>query len=511
MTFHSILFDKAGPDTMTEAGEAPAFFSDLNLDQVINAITARRDEYDLKPFFFLSLNEIDAVKYRQEIALDLETDSLLRSIKSFAKSMHEMRHHLAYVDKLYYKYHKEGWFLEAVQVYCDAVTCLIRDLGRTNPKSRGFLAFREYLTNYARSPEFATLLSETKRLKSQLSVITYCVLVKDNWVKVSKCESEVDYSREVEETFAKFRQGEVKDYTCKLPTASGMNHVDAAILDFIAKLNPEVFLDLDKHSLRNRDYVDETIARFDREAQFYIAYLEYVAKLKRAGLPFCYPEISACDKEVYHYGGFDLALAHKLVTAGSSVVCNDFHLNDQERIIVVSGPNQGGKTTFARTFGQLHYLAALGCPVPGRKAKLLLADRIFTHFEKEENIANLRGKLRDDLVRVHDILAEATSSSVIIVNEIFTSTTLKDAVFLGKEIIKTISRLDSLSVYVTFIDELSLLSEKTVSMVSTIVPGNPALRTYKIVRMPADGLSYALSIAEKYGLTYHSLKERLKS
>ncbi|MFH0977632.1 MAG: DNA mismatch repair protein MutS [Spirochaetota bacterium] len=510
MIFKSILFGgmENGPDK--EPSE-PAFFPDLNLDQIIEAVTAGRDEYNLKPFFYAMPGDVETVNYRQEIMRDLENRTVFSCIKSFTEKMTVTRRYLGHAEKLYYKYHKEAWLLESAEIYCDAVVSFVHDLSGINLKSHGLSLFREYITDYTGSGRFKTLLKETKSFKSGLSKIKYCVLINGSNVKVRGYESETDYTPEIEKTFEKFKQHAVKDYLSKLSAVSGMNHVEARILEMAAKLNPEIFSGLLNYCEKNAAYTDRTVMVFDREIQFYIALLEYIAKFRRAGLNFCYPEVSDKNKNVYNYEGFDLALAEKCMAGKMPVICNDFYLKGKERIFIVSGPNQGGKTTFARTFGQLHYLAALGCPVPGKKAGLFLPGCVFTHFEKEEDIRTLRGKLQDDLVRIQSILEQAAPDSIILINEIFTSTSLKDAVFLSKKIIKKISGMDSLCVCVTFIDELASLSAKTVSMVSTVDPENPAVRTFKIIRKPADGLAYAVSIAEKYRLTYKLIKERMSA
>jgi DNA mismatch repair protein MutS len=507
--FHGILFEQSEAAAGVDGLEQPDFFVDLNLDQVFGSMTAGREQYELKPFLYSPLREAAAVRYRHEVLRDLEKRDVLEAVTGFAEAMVRMREHLGQVQKLHKGLQKQAWFLDAVEIYCKAVRSLAEDLVQRDVTSRGLRGLRDYLADYTVSERIASLAAETQALKDGLAGVRYAVRINGSRVTVSRYEGQADYSVEVEQTFAKFQQGAVKSYLVKLADFVEMDHVEAQILDRVAQLHPDVFGPLADYCVRQGDYVDATIGRFDREVQFYLAYLELIARFRAAGLPFCYPQVSVESKEVAAGDSFDIALANKLVPDRGTVVGNDFHLEEPERIIVVSGPNNGGKTTFARTFGQLHYLASLGLLVPGRQARLFLADRIYTHFEKEEDIETLRGKFEDELVRVHDILEQATSNSIIVMNESFTSTTLNDALFVGTEMVQQILELGALGVYVTFVDEIASLSEATVSMVSQIVPENPAERTFKVVRKPADGLAYAWAIAEKYGLTYERLVERI--
>jgi hypothetical protein len=500
------------------ASELPApledrhFAVDLNLDQVFGAVNAGHEQLDLLSVYYSPLGDLDGVAYRHEVLRDLERPPFLAAVRAFGQAMHQVRDTLSTMRSLHNRWQQRRLFVDAVSAYCVAVASLATALSELRPDSRAMRAFTEYVSAYQASPGFASLVDEARDVVSALGTVSYVLHLRGTRVTVCGYQGEPDYAQEVETVFAKFREGAVKDYTAAFRNPLDMNHVEGQVLDLVARLNPGPFGALDRFFGDHQDFADGAIAAFERDSQFYLAYLEHIEPLRAAGLPFCYPRLSTSPQRVSVKDAFDLALATKIARlgpAGSTVVTNDFDLSPGERVLVVTGPNSGGKTTFARAFGQLHYLASLGLPVPAREAELVLADRVPTSFGQAEQLGTARSHLEDELVHFQQIIERASPRTVVVMNESFSSTTLRDAAVVGKAVLAQLVRRGSLCILVTFVDELAKANDTTVSMVAAVDLEDPALRTYKVVRKPPEGQAYAAALAQRYGLTYGAVEERV--
>lgn len=512
MTHTSILFPERREHAIPENSFlSDSVLKDLNLELVISDLCAQKSTYNIRSFFFLANPDLETITFRQSVFQDLDTGSLKQEIEKACQTLMSMHFSQKNYADFYYEYQKQWWFLDSVRYYCQAVSCLMETLVKNSLSSSGLNRFRDFLQAYTSSTFFTELQKQAKELTIQLTQLTYSMTIKDDHITVYPFAGDADYTQIISDLFAKFSLDPVNDFRTSFNELPQMNHVEAGIINLVAKQHPQIFNALSSFSQKNHNFIDEHIAEFELEIQFYLAYLDYIAPLKNISLPFCYPQFNVTKNRINAYHCFDLALAKKLAGENKEVVTNDFYLENNERVIVVSGPNQGGKTTFARMVGQIHYLAALGLPVAGNQACLFLFDHIYTHFEREENVATLHSRLQDELLRIYDIISEMTPRSIVILNEIFTSTTTHDALFLSQQILDKITDADSLCIWVTFIDELASFSEKAINMLSIVDAHDPTKRTFHLERKRPDGKAYAFTIAEKYQLTYEDLQIRITS
>lgn len=521
--FYSILFPtREQYDQPRNQGE-PEYFKDLNLDQVFQPILMEEKGFGIKEkkavglesFFYTPLQDQGAITYRQDVLKELDNEGLRAMFNGFSYTVYGIEGLVAMVhdsiealQRWRDNYLARGQLLDCVERYALSLNGLSAALSGMPLQSEGLRSFAEYLKTYIASEAFVKMTERAQTLREKLSTVEYCMLIKHGVIRVRRYEGQPDRAKDVLATFAKFNQGETRDYRFHADEFQDIR-MESIVLNMVAAFYKDIFHDLDKFAEKYYNFVDETISRFAREIQFYLSWLDYITPLRQNGLQFCYPKLCGSGAELYSRGGYDLALAYRMRNETDAIVTNDFELREPERVMVITGPNQGGKTTFARAFGQLHHLASVGLCIPGRDAALYTFDTILTHFEREEDITTLNGKLQDDLVRLRELLVKATARSLIIVNEIFVSTTLSDALILGTRMMDAIAKRNSLAVVVTFLDELATHGPETVSMMTTVDEEDPAKRLFKIIRKPPDGLAYAMYLSRKHGLTYEQLTGRL--
>jgi len=502
---------RPGADTHAEAATPDACRVDLHLDQVIDAVLVDDDLDDLRSHFHTLLRDPDDVAYRHEVFLDLADAGLRRAITAFARSLGRLRTRGRWTPRSRRPRRSQRLHLDAASLYCSAVLALAGALERRPPASRALSTVADHVRAYVASETFRTLDQDARTLVGDLDAVAYALTIFEDRVHVRRARDRHDYGVDIERTFHRFRRADAPEALPERIEVTEMSEAEAAVLDLVARHHPATFATLERFVETHTTFVEPLLDRFAHEVRFFLAYLEHTERLEPLGLTFCLPTVSSADKRVEALGVFDVALATSLLESAGRVVCNEVRLDAGERVLVVTGANQGGKSTFARAFGQLHYLAALGCPVPARSARLPLCDALLTHFERDEDLRTLQGRLGEELARLGDMLERLGPRSVVVMNEAFASTATDDAVALGRATLERILAADAIGVVVTFTDELASGDSRVASVVATVDPSDPSRRTYRIERRAADGRAHALAIAQAHGLTYEALRRRLGS
>lgn len=483
---------------------------DLALDQVFETIG--KNAPNAAQAFRTPLNTVADITYRQGMFKGLDHPELRDATEEFLQGMivRERRDHAA--AAAHSPYERELWHLSAVNDYVATVTRFREKLTRfvptCAPRSDCWRLLMEHTAAYCETETFSQLLTRASDVRTRLDSLRYNMLIRGAKVTIAPTNDEINLADAVLDTFQRFRRGDATDHRTPFRPPT-FEHVQGWILDRVAQVHEEEFAHLLAFTRETSEYVEPLLDRFVDEVRFYLAYLDYVTPMRNGGLSISYPQVSDTSKETHLAETWDLALAARLAAKGEIAVTNDLSLSGDERILVISGPNQGGKTTTARLFGQVHHLAAIGCPVPGRSAELSLCDKVLTVFEHEEQLDTLEGRLGAEVHRLHEVFAQATTRTVLIINEAFASTAVHDARILTRDVLQRMSTLGAVGACVTFIDELSRLNTQTVSMVSRVDPKDPAIRTFKVERHEADGRAYARALAKKHHLTAEQINERL--
>lgn len=492
------------------ASELPDSFRDLNLDQLVDDMAQGREAASVRALFARPLLGADAIRYRQDVFRDLERAACAAAVHAFGAAMQTVRADLENARVFHHPRQRDWWRLEAVLAYCEGAEAFALALAAAETRSAALRALTGYAVAYVASDGFRTLAEEARAIARDLGAVVYSVRLRDARVTVLPYRGEADVTEIVARTFARFRRGPGRDYRVKAVESLEMNHVEGQILDRVAALFPDVFGRLEALAGGGSppaSFLDPVLVAFDRDVQFYLAYLAYIEPVRKVGLALCYPEMVATDEDSACRSAFDLVLAHNLALEGKAAVASDWQAAGGERGFIVTGPNHGGKTTFARTVGQLHVLAAIGCPVPGVSARLAAVDRVFTHFEREERAAESpQSKFEDDLVRVRAILAEATPRSLIVINEMLASTTLRDGEAIGRRVLELLAATGARYVWVTFIETLATL-DGVVSLAA--VTDEHLASTFQVLRRPPTGVAHALALARRYGLDEDAVRRRL--
>jgi DNA mismatch repair ATPase MutS len=210
------------------------------------------------------------------------------------------------------------------------------------------------------------------------------------------------------------------------------------------------------HIMRIINQFTENVLKFFDELRyesgFYTGCINLYNTISQIGIPVSFPLPEENDCKTLNFRGlYDLSMA---IGENRQLIANDLNA-DGKSLIIITGANQGGKSTFLRSIGIAQILMQCGLFVPAAMYRANICDSIFTHFTKEEDADMKSGKLDEELSRMNNIINSITPASMLLMNESFAATTERDGSKIATDIITALYELDVKTLFVTHMFEFA--------------------------------------------------------
>ncbi len=193
------------------------------------------------------------------------------------------------------------------------------------------------------------------------------------------------------------------------------------------------------------------------EVSFYMGMVKIIEKITELGMPVCMPTVSEDKRIMTAKGLYDMSMVFALNKpkermTEDDVVFNDLVMNEGD-MLIITGPNQGGKTTFLRAAGIAQVLMQCGAPVPAESFHSSISDIVYTHFPEEEDKDMKYGKLAEELARLREAFEVITGDSLVLLNDSFATTTTKEGSVIAVDITKAFAVLGCRVIFVSHLFE----------------------------------------------------------
>ena len=186
---------------------------------------------------------------------------------------------------------------------------------------------------------------------------------------------------------------------------------------------------------KSAEHIGAFFKMLQTELGFYIGCLNLHQRLLELGAAFTFP--SATGPGAPRFSCRDLYEVCLALTANRRPVGNDINA-DGKSLIIVTGANQGGKTTFLRSFGLAQLMSQSGMFAPAASLELNVVDGVFTHFKHEEDATMKSGKFDEELSRMNDIANVVTPNALILFNELFAATNEREGSEIARQIVSAL-------------------------------------------------------------------------